>query len=257
MDIQNRNGLYLYHFKTLQLPGVIHAVFSRHGGVSPEPWNSLNIGGTVGDDPDRVNENLGRILQTIGYQNEDLVQVKQIHSSNIIVAESPMDVRFDGDGILTDQPGLLLLMRFADCVPIMIVDPDRPAVGIAHAGWKGTINDVAGAAVRRMVEQYGSNPDGLIAGIGPSIGPEHYEVGPEVVNLGIGAFKGDMERVFFTEDDRVKFNLWEANKIMLSRAGVKSIEVAEICTAHHNDDWFSHRYEGGKTGRFGAVIGLR
>jgi YfiH family protein len=204
-----------------------------------------------------VDENLNRLVAALDYQLGDLVQVRQIHSADIFKADEPIDAKYPGDGIVTNTPGLLLLMRFADCVPILIVDPDEAAVGIAHAGWKGTIKDVAGALVGKMKEQFGSDPERLIAGIGPSIGPDHYLVGPDVIKQAKKAFQDRSENVLTYQGDRVKFNLWEANKIMLSRAGVSSIEVSEICTACQVDDWFSHRKEKGRTGRFGAVIGLR
>ncbi len=256
MQIQKISGLTYFQFESLALPGIFQAVFTRLGGVSPAPWDSLNLGGTVGDDAGRVYENLRRLVQASGFQLEDLVQVKQIHSATVIPARGAMDVKYEGDAIITDQSGLLLLMRYADCVPILVADPVNQAVGIAHAGWQGTVKEVSSALVRRMQSEFGSKPDKLLAGIGPSIGPDHYPVGMDVIKLVEDTFKGHEEDVLSPGDDGVKFNLWEANRISLSRAGVKSIEIAEICTACEQEHWYSHRGANGKTGRFAAVIGL-
>lgn len=256
MLVNNNSGLISYHFESLNLPGLTQAVFTRHGGVSPSPWDSLNLGGTVGDDPRNVRDNLNKLVISSGFQVEDLVQVNQIHSKNVIVANQAMDGKSEGDAILTNTPGLLLLMRFADCVPILIVDPVNRAIGIAHAGWQGTVQEVAYHAVMGMISEYGSDPENIVAGIGPSIGPDHYEVGSDVVEMALETFEENEDHVLIRQDGKVKFDLWEANRISLSRAGVERIEISGVCTACKQQNWFSHRGSGGKTGRFGAVIGL-
>jgi hypothetical protein len=160
------------------------------------------------------------------------------------------------DIILTDKPEVTLFMRFADCVPILLHDPENSVIGISHAGWLGTVRDVAGATVDMMSERYGSNPADIIACIGPSIGPDHYEVGDDVITQVHQTFGGDASLVLPLHNEKIHFDLWKANQYLLERAGIRHIELAGICTACHTDDWFSHRAEKGKTGRFGALISL-
>jgi hypothetical protein len=153
-----------------------------------------------------------------------------------------------------------LFMSFADCVPILLYDPLRKVVGLAHAGWQGTVNQVAARAVEAMRDCYGSSPADIWTGIGPSIGLHHYEVGPEVVEQVQRSFGADAAGLLqsFNGGGRsgVNFDLWGANRLALERAGVRHIEVSGLCTACHLEDWFSHRAEKGTTGRFGALIAL-
>jgi YfiH family protein len=160
------------------------------------------------------------------------------------------------DIILTDKLDLTLYMRFADCVPILVHDPHKGVVGLAHAGWMGTLRDVATATVKAMKDQYGSNPADIVAGIGPSIGPDHYEVGADVILQVMQRFGDESELVLKSHNGKIHFDLWKTNRMLLERAGVEKIEVAEVCTACNTDDWFSHRAEKGRTGRFGALIAL-
>ena len=243
-------------FETLKWPGVIQAIFTRHGGLSQAPWDSLNLGGTVGDDPSQVKGNQEILLKSLGCRPEQLVQVGQIHSANVIVANNPMDAIYQGDAIISDTPGLLLLMRFADCVPILFVDPVNNAVGIAHAGWQGTVKQVSFHTVRAMETNFGTNPSDLFTAIGPSIGPDHYTVGADVIERVEDVYADKSDEILIKDDDGVKLDLWKANKISLRRAGVRNVEVSEICTGCNTEDWYSHREENGKTGRFAAVIGL-
>jgi YfiH family protein len=148
-------------------------------------------------------------------------------------------------------------MRFADCVPILFHDPKKGVVGIAHAGWLGTVRGAAKTAVETMVSRYGSQPGDILAAIGPSIGPDHYEIGRDVIVQIQDCFGAQADGLLKTKKRRTYLDLWAANALQLRHAGVEKIELAEICTACHLDDWFSHRAEKGKTGRFGALIGLQ
>ena len=256
MPFSNQNGLCFYQFDSLQ---VRHAVFTRHGGTSPEPWKSLNLGGTVGDEVERVRKNRFLSFEALGCRPESIFDVWQVHSADAVCADAPrhMDEPYQkADIILTDNPEVTLFMRFADCVPILMHDPVKHVVGIAHAGWLGTVRDVAGAAVDTMRERYGSDPSDIIACIGPSIGPDHYEVGENVIAQVGQTFGVDSSLVLPFHNERVHFDLWKANQYLLERAGVRQIELAGICTACHTNDWFSHRAEKGKTGRFGALMSL-
>lgn len=256
MLFAEQNGLRFYQFDSLD---VRHAVFTRHGGLSPEPWKSLNLGGTVGDEIERVRGNRFLSFEALGCKPASIFDVWQVHSADAVCADAPRN--FDepyqkADIILTDKPDVTLFMRFADCVPILLHDPVKRVVGIAHAGWLGTVRDVAKATVETMVERYDSRPADVIACIGPSIGPDHYEVGQDVISQVEETFGADASLMLPQHGSHTHFDLWKANQYLLERAGVRQIELAGICTACHTDDWFSHRAEKGKTGRFGALISL-
>jgi YfiH family protein len=249
-----------FSFDSLQAVGVIQAIFTRRGGVSMAPFASLNTGGTVGDDPQAVAENRKRCFSTLGCDIQTLFDVWQVHSANVVIAEAPRspDTPHEkADVILTDRPGVTLFMRFADCVPILLVDPVRRAIGMAHAGWVGSVARVAAVAVQAMIQQYDCRPEDIQAGIGPSIGVEHYPVGEDVINQVKHSFPADFERLLIEYADGIHFDLWKANRISLEEQGITHIEEAGICTACHLEDWFSHRGEVGKTGRFGALLSLK
>jgi len=257
MSFTQHNGIRYFQFDALQTR---HALFTRHGGVSPNPWGSLNVGGTVGDDLARVRENRMLSFQALGCEPESIFDVWQVHSADVVCATAPRlaDESYrQADIILTDQPDVTLFMRFADCVPILVHDPRNGIIGLAHAGWMGTLGDVATSTIEAMQKKYGSKPADLIAGIGPSIGPDHYEIGADVILQVMQKYGDDSELFLKSHNGKIHFNLWEANRSALERAGVGQIEVSGICTACNTADWFSHRAEKGRTGRFGALISLQ
>lgn len=258
MPFQSNAGIRYFQFDCLG-QGLTQAVFTRQGGCSPEPWMALNLGGTVGDDPARVAENRTRALLALNRPPESVYDVWQVHGVDVVIAEGPRppDVRhLQADTILTNTPGVILLMRFADCVPIFLHDPVRKVVGISHAGWMGTVRGTVRQAVAAMQGRYGSNPADILAGIGPSIGPDHYEVGPDVVAQVRQSFGQSAASLFTDHAGATHFDLWAANRLILQEAGVRQIELAGLCTACHLEDWYSHRAEHGHTGRFGAIIAL-
>lgn len=258
MPFHQPDDVRYFTFDLLDEAGVTHAVFTRQGGVSPEPWSSLNVGGLRGDDPARVLENRVRSFRTLNREPDSVYDVWQVHSTDVIctTAPRPPHPHLQADAILTDTPRVTLFMRFGDCVPILLFDPVRKVVGLAHAGWIGTVNGMAGAVVDRMRQAFSSDPQNLLAVIGPSIGAHHYEVGPEVVDHVRAFFSCEADDLLPKEDERVHFDLWAANRLLLEKAGVHQIEVAGLCTACNPGDWYSHRGEGGITGRFGALIAL-
>jgi len=259
MPFNQVDGVRYFSFESLSRAGIGHAVFTRQGGVSQAPWASLNLGGTVGDAAEHVAENRCRALRAMGSDPQTVYDVWQVHSADVVHAHAPRpahEPHARADAIITNRPGITLLMRFADCVPILLYDPLCNVVGLAHAGWMGTVKGVARAVVERMHKDYGCRPGDILAAIGPSIGPDHYEVGPDVVAQVNHAFGADAEALLLRTNGAVKFDLWAANRHLLEQAGVRQVEVAGICTACHLEDWFSHRAEKGKTGRFGAAIKL-
>ncbi len=259
MPFHQFDAIRYFTFDLLEEAGCAHAIFTRLGGVSSEPWDSLNLGGTVGDDPLRVAQNLKLVFQTAGRYPESLYDVWQVHSAEVVIAETPREPHIPhrkADAILTSSPDVTLLMRYADCVPILLFDPIKRTAGLVHSGWPGTVKKIARAAVNAMHETYGSHPEDLVAGIGPSICVHHYPIGPDVEVQVRQAFGSDAGALLPPANGGVQFDLWTANRLVLEQSGVRQIEVAGICTVCHGEDWYSHRGEHGRTGRFGVLIGL-
>jgi YfiH family protein len=254
----NHNGVEYYRFKGLdEASGLDHALFTRRGGVSRPPYATLNVGHTVGDDLANVSVNHQRALAALGWRRPNVATAHQVHGARVGVA-GPADqgqVRPETDALITAEPDVLLMLRFADCVPVLFFDRRRRVIGLAHAGWRGVAVRVVPATVMRLVEAFGCRPADLWAGIGPSIGPCCYEVGQEVVQPISAAVNGSDP--FHHKDGRLHLDLWTAVQCQLEEAGVGQVELAELCTACHTDDWFSHRAERGRTGRFGVVMGLK
>jgi len=259
MTISEKNGLTYFHFKSFDEAGLTNGVFSRRGGISPMPWASLNLGGGIGDTRENIIENRKRIFDAINRPVESIFDVWQVHGTKIIATDQPRPlnvVHEKADGILTNNPNITLLMRFADCTPIFLADPKKRVVSIVHAGWKGTVNQIAVEAIRKMDELFGCRRSDVLAGIGPSIGMEDYEVGEDVWLAAKQNLFEEVDKLFVKINGKLHFDLWEANRIQLEKEGVQQIEVAGISTAANTTEWYSHRAENGKTGRFGAVLAL-
>ena len=244
----------------------------RFGGVTQgfaevreEGW--LNLGFVPGDEPAAVEENRRRLLQAVPGDGWRLVVAKQVHGVEVREVteasfEDAMEAgrgRWEADGLVTADPGLLLGAGAADCVPVLVADLRRRAVGAFHAGWRGTAAGMAAAGLARMAEAFQTRAEDCVAAIGPSIGACCYEVGEEV-----RAAFGDQEGVMAVSGERWRLDLWEANRRQLLAAGVPEARVTVIgeCTACSRDEagrrrYFSHRAEGGRTGRMLAVIGVR
>ncbi len=238
---------------------LLHAVTTRHGGVSRPPWATLNLASTRGDDPAAVDENHNRLCRALGVARADLVTGFLTHTDTVqVVTDADKGARFrDTDALVTATPGVPLILRFGDCVPILFYDPRRRAIGIAHAGWRGTLKLITQRTAQTMVDALGCRGEDIQAAIGPSIGPCCYEVGPEVVAQTRVVFGAQAEHVLVDVNGRQHLDLWAANRVQLEAIGVRQVETAGVCTACQVADYFSHRAERGDTGRFAAVIALR
>lgn len=253
------NGSLVY-YRFHQWSSLRHGVFTRLGGVSSAPWGTLNLGGNVGDEAANVRENHERMYEAAGVNGARACSVWQVHSADVLIVNGPVQGRrwlAQADAMVTDKPDTPLTMRFADCTPLLFADMRRGVIGMAHAGWRGTVQGVGANTVRLMQRAYGCKPADIQVGIGPSIGPKRYQVGEEVVAA--------VEKYFGTTDGLIRrdagdgtayLDLWAANRLDVERAGVEQVEVAEICTAENTDEFYSHRAEHGRTGRFGAVLTL-
>jgi YfiH family protein len=242
------------------VPGLRHGITRREG-----PGLAGNVAFTRGPDVASVVAARQRWCQRIGVDPAGLVVARQIHGVAVERvtrrergrgALTPI-VLPEADALATDEPDVPLLAIFADCVPVVLVDPVRRAVAVVHAGWRGTVAGVVEAAVAALTAWYGSRPADLLAGIGPSIGPCCYEVGPEVAAAALAHHGPAVLRPGPT-GDRPAFDLWAANQQALQRAGLTAERVATagVCTRCHNHLYFSHRAEGPQRGLFGAIVAL-
>lgn len=251
-------GLLYYRFE--MWPDLTHGIFTRRGGVSESPWNSLNLGGNLGDSPQAVRQNHELIYAALKLNSARACTVWQVHGVDTVVVKGPVRGRrwiARADAMLTDREDVPLVMRYADCTPLLFRDPVQGVIGMAHAGWRGTVSGMAANTVRAMVDIFGCNPSNIEAGIGPSIGPRRYQVGEEVVEAALAYF-GTTQGLVTRDpaDGTAYFNLWEANRLDLQRVGVERVEIAELCTADNTDQFYSHRAERGRTGRFGVVMSI-
>lgn len=264
---------------------------TRLGGVGKAPWDSLNTALHVGDDPADVIRNRQRIAERLGWPFEAWTCAEQVHGDRVWrVAAADRgkgrwrreDAVAEADALITDVPGVLLVMYYADCVPLYFYDPDTSAIGLAHAGWKGTALDIAGKTVRAMAEAFGSRPERLYAAVGPSIGPCCYEVDEPVLarllplaerlrNEGVGGCgadgsdegegtgAADTALVRPTRAGHAAVNLKEFNRRLMMKAGIlpSRIEMSTWCTGCRAGLFFSHRREKGRTGRMAAWLGVK
>ena len=249
------HGLRLFQFDNLsKIAGVVHGISTRAGGVSEGRCESLNVSYTVGDTTENVDENLERVAHAVGARKKDLFAAYQVHGRHVTVVEAETEARPRCDVLVTRSPEKTLMLRYADCTPVLLADPKRRVVAAVHAGWRGSAVRAAGAAVEALRDRFGCQPGDIVAGIGPAIGPCCYTVGQDVVE----AF-ADRPGLFSGGDGGQRLDLWAANHQALVEAGVASeqIEVAGICTQCQSERFFSHRANGGQpAGRFAALIRL-
>ncbi len=247
------NGAALFRFPRLEAAGgMAHGVFTRRGGVSGGPFRSLNTSYGVGDHPEQVDQNLKLIQAAVGARQ--LVFLNQCHGERIVTVsrDAATDPRapVPGDGLMTDLPGLGLLIKQADCQAVILADPVRRAVANVHCGWRGNVANILGRAVTGLQAAFGSRPGDLLAAIGPSLGPccaefvDHEQLFPQSFRRFLVA--------------RNHFDLWALSLQQLVEAGVReeNVELARICTRCRTDWFYSYRGEG-HTGRFATVVMIK
>jgi YfiH family protein len=238
---------------------VIHAFTTRIGGVSEPPFDTLNLGRAAGDAARAVRENRRRAMAALGRGFEEHVEASQVHGARAaVVGVRDRGRKIPGvDILLTRDPGVVLAMHYADCVPVLLVDPGRRAVAAVHTGWRGTAAGAAAEAVRALARAFGSRPGDLVAAIGPAIGPCCYEVdAPVTAALAPWPWRDAVLEP--AGEGRWRLDLWEANRRQLADAGVPAgaVGVAGVCTACRPGLFFSHRRDR-RTGRMGALVALR
>ena len=249
------------------LPYIRHMFTTREGGVSKDIYESLNLSFTRGDDETAVLENYRRVAQALGTSIAHIVTSDQTHTTNVrpVGKEDlgkgitrPRDYK-DVDGMITDQPGVLLATFYADCVPLYFVDPVHKAIGLSHSGWRGTVGRMGQATVEAMERSFGSQPKDLLCAIGPSICQDCYEVSRDVAEAFIFAFPTHEKEILQAGAlGKYQLDLWKANEIVLTEAGVlkEHIDLAGLCTCCNSSILFSHRASKGKRGNLGAFLML-
>jgi polyphenol oxidase len=252
------NGVVYYASPLLERLGVPHAFSTRLGGISPAPFDSLNLGNPNGceiqDDYERVWQNY-RLLQVAAgcAPDAELCHVHQVHGSAVVAARAgePFDNSRKADAIVGSDPARVLSVRVADCVPVLLASGDGRTVAAVHAGWRGVIARVVPAALGRM----GEHPEGVVGAIGPCIGADAFEAGPEVLDEFEKAF-GSRAPVQRRPDGKGTVDLREAVRLQLLNAGVGAapIDVSDRCSYRDAGEFFSHRRDNGVTGRMAAII---
>jgi purine-nucleoside/S-methyl-5'-thioadenosine phosphorylase / adenosine deaminase len=268
MQADAHRQISLHEFSSLRSyrAKLLAACSDRTGGVSKAPYEELNVGLHVGDDPLAVLENRRRVAHAVGMELTSFVVAQQVHGGEVRLVTAAEggrgalhsdDALPGADALITREHGIVLAVMLADCVPVIVFDPLTPAVGIAHAGWAGTVQHVARNTVHAMRREFGGDPSTFLAVIGPSIGPDSYEVGSEVAEQLLAQFPDtDVVRPHGTE--KFLLDLWGCNVADLLDAGLprKSIEVTELDTFQLPERFFSHRRQQ-PTGRFLAFAMLR
>lgn len=258
----------------LNHPPLVHGFSTRHGGVSPMPFDSLNLGGQVGDDPARVAENQRRFQEALGVPTFQCATLRQVHGRGVarVSAHASGAVQVaeeEGDALVTDVPGWLVGVRTADCVPLLMCgtgSQGQQVVAAVHAGWRGTTLRIVESTLEVMVQHYGVSLESVRAAIGPSIEGPQYPVGQDVLTALTLALEHDpvsLDAVIlppgpFEGQAVARVALKEANRRMLLRAGVlpAQVEVLPGCTVLEPTLFFSHRRDAGRTGRMLNVIGI-
>ncbi len=233
------------------VPGVSHRFFGRVGGTSPAPWTGLNISHDVGDSPARVDENLARTRFQIGVGKDALFTAKQVHGAVVVDVDASVDgtdidvIRaLVADGLVTRRADCGVAVRTADCAPILLAVDDGSAVAAVHAGWRGAVGGVIEAAVAAL----GVSPARIVAAVGPCIGVDAFEVGPEVVAAASAVV--DIDGLVRAGDgDRQHLDLAGLCERLLKKAGVERVDVVGGCTVNQPSSYFSHRRDNGSTGR--------
>ncbi|OGR28455.1 MAG: multicopper polyphenol oxidase [Desulfobacterales bacterium RIFOXYA12_FULL_46_15] len=249
----------VYEFEHLKkVPHVVHGIFTRTGGTSRGVYDSLNIGMESGDEKASISNNRKLIIRKMGMK--PLVFLNQIHGAEIKVLKKddndlsqvfePGKETYTADAIITDMKGLFLVIQVADCQSVMLYDPDKEIIANIHSGWRGSVLNIIGQCVGKMVLEFGCLPENILAGISPSLGP----CCSEFIN-----YKNEIPGYLwkYKHKDKDFFDFWAMSRDQLMEKGVKNenIQNMEICTKCHTDVFYSYRGEK-TTGRFACVISM-
>ncbi len=265
MDLCRKDGVSFLRFHEWSgLTGFSHAFSTREGGVSEGYFSSMNLSYYLGDREENVDENYRRFCAAAGFRTEKLVSGAQVHETRIREVGltdcgqgvTDRSVREEADGLCTNVPGVTLVTYHADCVPLYFIDPVRKCIALSHAGWRGTVANIAGITVETLRSRYGSRPEDLIAGIGPCICKDCYEVDETVAEKARLLPIGLSGILFEKGNGKYLFDLARCNRDLMIRAGMDAdrITLGGVCTMCRGDLLYSHRGTGGKRGVHGAFL---
>lgn len=268
--IVNKDELSYLKFPSFEETGLVKHCFStRLGGVSSGIFKSMNLGFNRGDTDKNVRQNFQILCDAIDINVNDLVFTDQIHEDKIVIIGSEdkgkgFNKKSDlvgVDGLITNEKNVALVTFYADCVPLYFLDPVHKVIGLAHAGWRGTVKKIGKKLIEKMVAYFDTNPKELIAGIGPSIGECCFEVSEDVKISIENAYNHDIIDKIVKSKGNGKYliNLWEANAASMVEGGMEycNITIGDICTMCNKEDMFSHRGTGGKRGNMVAILALK
>ena len=255
---QSKNNLVYLTAEGISVP---HCFTTRLGGVSEGYLSSLNLGFHRGDKMENVEKNYGILADALGFSLKDLVLTRQTHSDIVRVAtRAEAGKSLDNhdwpecDALVTNDPGVALVVFTADCTPILLHDPVTGAVGAAHAGWRGTAMGIAAKTADAMVQNFGCDPKNIRAAIGPNIAQCCFQTDADVPDAMLAALGEDARPFIRRDGDKYYVNLKEINALWLRRAGVEKIEISTACTVCQSDVYWSHRVTRGQRGSQGAMI---
>ena len=256
--------LPLYQAKTMAwLPRITQGFTTRAGGVSTAPYDLLNLGAHVGDLPESVQVNRLRVWADLGFSETQVALAEQVHGDRVsVVTEGTGNLPIPGaDSLVTNMPNLLLMLFFADCVPVYFVDPARKVIGLAHAGWRGAAANIAGKTMALMSDEFGCLPSTCFAAIGPSIGGDSYEVGAEVADQfrtlpGTRGTSVVTPRNEFTGTYSLNLRQIVFGQLLTAGLPASAIAVCDEDTLRNKRDFFSYRRDG-TTGRMAAFLGMK
>ena len=258
----------LLHFKKLDETGLVkHCFTTREGGVSKDIYSTMNLSFTRGDDEKSVIENYRRIAAVMKEDITAFVCSDQTHTTNVIrVGKAERGIGItkekpytDVDGLVTNESGVVLSTFYADCVPLFFVDTKNKAIGLSHSGWRGTVGRMGHKTLVKMKEEYGTNPEAVVATIGPSICQSCYEVSEDVAYKFIEEFEGFEKEILIDKGNgKYQLDLWKANEIVMLQSGIvkENLAVTNICTCCNPKLLSSHRASAGKRGNLGAFMCL-
>lgn len=267
LQLNEKHGVPYLTFPAFTDTGLVEHLFStRMGGVSEGIYTSMNFSYIRGDKDEAVLENYRRIAAVLGCKAEDIVCSDQTHTTNIRQVTSADRGKgvtrakdyTDIDGLVTNEPGIVLATFYADCVPLFFLDPVKRVIGLAHSGWRGTVGRIGARMTETMQELYGCEKKDILAAVGPSICRDCYEVSQDVADIFLQEF-GESVLTAGREPGKFQLDLWKANELVFLQAGLsgEQITVTDICTCCNSDKLFSHRASHGKRGNLGAFLMLK
>ncbi len=268
-ELEFVDGVGFLRFPILKkLDFINHAFSTRIGGVSEGPYKSMNLNFKRGDDPDKVTENYRIFCRAAGFDFDSLISSSQDHNTFVrrvtkkdcgIGITRPNDIE-SVDSLITNEPGVTLVTHYADCTPIFLADPEKKVIGLAHAGWRGTVDKIGELTVEKMKSEFGCDPSDIIAVIGPAIGACCYEVDTPVYEK--FACLTELKPAYFTKmlgHGKYLVDLKETNRRMLMDAGLLSINISisDVCTKCNSGLMYSHRASGGERGGLVAMLSIK